>query len=115
MSDDPRLHELAAEASTRLTAEILQVILPELAGLKAEHGHLLDPEFGTYTMTDEMLDSILLTAVALGLLIADEDGTPPSDLIIPIDPEEAMRIVQGLFGNGTTITLTVVRDQNPDS
>ena len=117
MSDEnARLFESAIEQMRGLTAEALAEIVPELAAYKAALGEQFDAEFGTYTFTDEQFDELLLMVLTMGLILGSgEEEAPATDLIVPLDPEEALRIMQGLIGNGTTITFTVVRDQNTDS
>jgi len=116
MSDEnARLFESAIEQMRGLTAEALAEIVPELAAYKAALGEQFDAEFGTYTFTDEQFDELLLMVLTMGLILGSGEEAPATDLIVPLDPEEALRIMQGLIGNGTTITFTVVRDQNTGS
>ena len=116
-----RLHDQATAAIPLLTDELLAEILPEInafgdtiiAGAETTVS-VADQEDETQYigLVREQLDEILVTAFTMGLIVGQVDDESATDILVPITPEDAARINAGLFGNGTTITLSVVRDRD---
>jgi hypothetical protein len=115
-----RLHDQATEAIPLLTDELLTEVLPEInafgdtivAGSTVTYnGGDTEDETEYIGLLREQLDEILMTAFTMGLILGQSDEES-SDIVVGIAPEDAARITAGLFANGTTITLSVVRDRD---
>ena len=116
-----RLHDKATEVIPLMTDELLTEVLPEINAygdeivattLTAFSAGDTEDETEYIGLVREQLDEILLTAFTMGLLIGQADDEGSTDILVPITPEDAARITTGLFANGTTITLSVVRDRD---
>lgn len=116
-----RLHDQATAAIPLLTDELLAQILPEInafgdaiVGGAETTVSVADQEDETQYvgLIREQLDEILVTAFTMGLIVGQVDDEASTDILVPITPEDAARITTGLFANGTTITLSVVRDRD---
>lgn len=116
-----RLHDQATAAIPLLTDELLTEVLPELnvfadaievGAVTAFSAGDQDNETEYIGLVREQLDEVLITAFTMGLLVGQTDDEGSTDILVPITPEDAARITTGLFANGTTITLSVVRDRD---
>lgn len=98
--DAPEGYSEMIEEIARMTPDELVTVLADVSYLVREHEFEDESEATTVAMR----------AYVLGVLHGQAGAADGVDVIVPITPEQAAGITTGLFGPGTTIALTVVRD-----